>query len=517
MKKFFALLVCTLLLSCCFVVADEIPDSTISDVFQNMSVEELQETDILLHEILNEKIIAGAVLHLSESEARLAVNKSLKLSVTCDGREINNKTKLTYASSDTSVATVSAGTVTAKGSGEAVITVTATFADGGVLSAECNVSVYVPVASVSIAPQSVTVLAGYSVDLSPQIKIQPQTATETGLIFRSEDETVATVDEHGVVTGINGGKVKITVTSAENTDKPKTAFANVTVTQPVSGIKLNRSEFTVGKGKAEKLTCTVQPSTATNQQVIWESANPKIATVAANGTVTGVSAGTTTITCTAKDGSGIKGEAKVTVITSVSRITISQKAVTIAQGGTYTLRKKIAPADASDKSVTWSSDYSRVASVDSNGTVTGKNPGKATITATAKDGSGAKASVTVFVEPKNPVIVTSIHWQTTWGVKNGKIGVIGENQCVNHTIKSFDFTVKCYNRYDSKPVVSYLSYSGPAIPAGREGKSKLTSSSISGFTSAYYVEITPTYVYYSDGTSQAIPAEAQYTSTFDMR
>lgn len=121
------------------------------------------------------------------------------------------------------------------------------------------------------------------------------------------------------------------------------------------------------------------------------------------------------------------------------------------------------------------------------------------------------------MEPQNPLVVTSVHWQTTWGIKNGKVGVYAENKCVNHTIKSFDYTIKCYNRYDSNPVTSYMSYSGPNIKPGETGKSKLSSSTVSGFTSAYYIEITPTYVYYTDGTRQAIPKDAQYTSTFDMR
>lgn len=518
-KRICIVTICIIISLFGLALAEENADEpSLETIFQNMEVEELKEAETLLQDILNAKILAGATLQLPETDIQLAAQKTYKLSLSCDGREIDSKTKITYESSDTTIATVSpVGLVTGKGSGTAAITITATFPDGGVLTTKCQVNVFVPVAAITATPTTATVLSGYTVDLKPLIKISPMNATEDKLIFSSEDETIATVDENGIVTGVNGGKVKITITSAEKTDKPKTTFINMTVNQPVSSIKIDQSTFKVGKGAKQNLTYTVQPETATSQLVTWTSSDPKIASVTANGTVTGIKSGTATITCTAKDGSGISASANIEVITAVSSITISPKTIAIYEGSKTTLSRDVKPVDATEKTLKWSSSNINIVSVNSNGQIEAKRVGEATITAQTTDGSNKSASVKVYVEPKNPVMVTSIHWQTTWGMKNGKIGIYAENLCTSKTIKSFDYTLECYNRYDSRPVVSYMSYSGETIQPGKERKGKLSNESISGFNSAYYINITPTFVYFTDGTTYSIPKTAQYTSSFDMR
>lgn len=516
-RKIGVLLVCIVVSICGLALAEQNTETSLVDIYQSMSIEELKETEILLQDILNEKILAGAKLQLSETDIRLAVQKTYKLAISCDGREIDKTTKITYESSAPEIASVATGLITGKSSGTATISVTATFADGGMLTANCQVEVYVPVATITTTHTTATVLSGYTTDLLPSIKIAPQNATEKKLLFSSEDESIAIVDENGIVTGVNGGKVKINITSAEKTDKPKTAYINVTVNQPVSNIKIDQDTFKVGKEKTLKLSYTVEPETATNQLVTWTSADSKIATVTSGGTVTGVKGGTTTLTCTAKDGSGVTASVEIEVITPVSSVSISPKTVSLYVGQQAILSSEIKPADASEKDVTWSSSDNSIVTVDNSGLLKAKRTGKATITASATDGSNKSGSTTVYIEPKNPVDVSSIHWQTTWGAKNGKIGVYARNLCTYHTIKSFDYTIKCYNRYDSEPVVSYLSYSGENILPGKENKSKLTSESISGFNSAYYIEVTPTCVYFTDGTVQRIPQNAQTTSSFDMR
>ena len=519
-KKICIVVICIMVSVISFALAEENTEVSLETVFQSMEVEELKEAESLLQDILNAKILAGATLKLPEAEIQLAAQKTYKLSLSCDGREIDSKTKITYESSDPSIASVSSvGQITGKSSGTATIIVSASFPDGGVLTTDCQVSVFVPVTSITATPATATVLSGYTVDLIPLIQISPKSATEQNLIFASGDETIATVDEKGIVTGKNGGKVKITITSAEKTEKPKTAFINVTVNQPVSSIKINQNQDTlkVGKGKTQVLSYTVQPETATSKLVTWASSNPKVATVSANGTVSGVKSGTATITCTAKDGSGVSASVDVKVITAVSSVTVSPKTVTIFLGSKKTLGHDVKPIDATEKALKWSSSNPNVVKVSNNAQIEGIRTGKATITATAIDGSNKSASVTVYVEPRVPINVSSIHWQTTWGVKNGKIGVYAENLCSNTSIKSFDYTLECYNRYDSNPVVTYMTYSGEIIPPGQERKGKLSKESISGFNSAYYIKITPTCVYFTDGTSYTIPKANQYSSEFDMR
>lgn len=91
-----------------------------------------------------------------------------------------------------------------------------------------------------------------------------------------------------------------------------------------------------------------------------------------------------------------------------------------------------------------------------------------------------------------------------------------DNLCISRKIKSFDYTVKCYNYNSDIPIISYMSYDGSSISPGKTGKSRLSDGSVGGFTNAYRVEITPTRVYYSDGTTELIENEDRYTSTFSM-
>lgn len=488
--------------------------------FAAMSIDELKAADESLERILNGKIIGSAQLQLSQSEAELALGMTHKLSVTCEGREITKKTIIEYKSSDTAVATVAKGTVTAKGGGSAVITVTATFEDGGVLSAQCTVTVYVPVKAVKISvntkTSSVTMLVGHTMDVSAMTIVSPETATEKKVTYSVDDEEIAVIDEKGSLNAKKAGTVTVTATSAENTEKPKSASIKVFVQQPVESIAIAEAPFDVGKGNSHKLAYTVSPSDASNQKVVWSSADPKIAKVSAKGVVTGVGTGSTVITCAAGDGSEVFATAKVTVITAVKKVSLSSQSTSVTLGKAVALSATVTPSDATNSVLKWSSSDPSIASVDKNGNVTANDTGECTISAEATDGSGVNANTKIYVEPQLPIYVTSIHWQMTWGQKNGKMGVEAENLCTKRKIKSFDYTVKCYNYFNNTPAIEYLTYSGSTIKPGKTGKSKLSKYSVSGFTNAFKVEITPTEVYYTDGTSETIPEEYQYTSTFEM-
>ena len=180
------------------------------------------------------------------------------------------------------------------------------------------------------------------------------------------------------------------------------------------------------------------------------------------------------------------------------------------------LSVNVTPENATDSTVKWISSDTSIATIDSAGRVTAKKAGTCVITAQAKDGTGASGDITLYVEPHLPVLVNSISWQTTWGQKNGKIGVEADNLCVNKTIKSFDCLVVCYNAYNSNVSYDEFTYEGPKIKPGSTGKSKLSKYGISGFATAGKVEITPVTVYFTDGTQVDIDKAYQYTSTFGM-
>ena len=165
---------------------------------------------------------------------------------------------------------------------------------------------------------------------------------------------------------------------------------------PVTGVTLNKTELSLTVGGTETLTATVAPENATNKAVKWTTSDQKIATVDENGKVTAVAAGTATITATTEDG-GKTASCKVTVSgIPVTGVTLNKNTLALTVGGSETLTATIAPSNAANKAVKWTTSDGKIATVDENGKVTAVAPGTATITVTTADG-GKTASCTVTV------------------------------------------------------------------------------------------------------------------------
>ncbi len=181
--------------------------------------------------------------------------------------------------------------------------------------------------------------------------------------------------------------------------------ANVTLyavwksnTVSVTGVTLSKTAATLTDGDTLTLTATIAPSNATNKNVTWSSSNTSVATVSTNGVVTAKAAGTATITVKTSDGSKT-ATCTVTVkakTVSVTGVTLSKTAATLIEGDTLTLTATIAPSNATNKNVTWTSSNTSVATVNTSGVVTAKAAGTATITVKSADGGKiATCAVTV--------------------------------------------------------------------------------------------------------------------------
>ncbi|OUP56919.1 Ig-like domain-containing protein [Pseudoflavonifractor sp. An184] len=256
---------------------------------------------------------------------------------------------------------------------------------------------YVPVNSVSLSPSTLNLVENETGTLTATV--EPSDATNKNVTWESSNTSIAAVDATGKVTAIGAGTATITVTTA---DGGKTATCVVTVTAatvPVTGVTLNKTSTSLYVGDTEILTATVEPSDATNKNVTWSSDDTSVATVDASGRVTAVSAGTATITVTTEDGTKT-ATCTVTVTVPVTGVTLSQTQASLYYNrtpNTLTLTATVAPDNATNKAVTWTSSDSAVATVDQNGVVTALARGTAVITAAAADGSGASASCTVTV------------------------------------------------------------------------------------------------------------------------
>lgn len=164
------------------------------------------------------------------------------------------------------------------------------------------------------------------------------------------------------------------------------------VAVPCQGIAINEGEHIIEVG--ETMTCEVSftPSNTTNRKLIWSSDDSSVAAVNENGTITGVKAGTTTITAVTKKG-GYSADWEIIVIQPVTSVKLSYGEEEYYTGESYEATVEIEPEDATDKRLTWSSSDTRVAEVDESGRLTVKAAGTVRITATAA--SGVSDSVTI--------------------------------------------------------------------------------------------------------------------------
>ena len=128
------------------------------------------------------------------------------------------------------------------------------------------------------------------------------------ITWTSSKKSVATVSSKGVVKAKKKGTAVITAKYGK-----KKLTCKVTVKQPVTSIKLSKTSISLNEGKTYSLKTSIAPKNADNKAVVWKSSNTKIATVSSKGIVAAKSAGTATITATAKDGSGKKSSCKVTI------------------------------------------------------------------------------------------------------------------------------------------------------------------------------------------------------------
>ena len=174
----------------------------------------------------------------------------------------------------------------------------------------------------------------------------------------------------------------------------------------VSGITID-SSLSIEKGKTATLTASVTPENATNKTVTWSTSDGSVATVT-DGVVSGVKAGTATITAKAGEKTAT---CAVTVVdptsttVAVTGVTLNSTTLELEVGETGTVAATVAPENATDKTVTWSSDKTDIATVDSTGKVTAVKEGTTTITAKAGEKT---ATCTVTVKAKGTVSVTGV-------------------------------------------------------------------------------------------------------------
>lgn len=204
------------------------------------------------------------------------------------------------------------------------------------------------------------------------------------------DDSIASVDANGVITGIKGGNTIVTLTSA---DGKFSAKCPVTVNQPLKAIKMDDIALETNGHTSETVAYTLEPADTTEDDVTLSVADESIAKLEGNKLVA-VSDGATKITAT----SGIvKTSAKVTVTTKVEQITLNKTEGVLTVGNSVTVTATVTPDNATNTTVNWTSSDEKVATVDSNGKVTAVAAGNATIKATSESDGDVSADYALTV------------------------------------------------------------------------------------------------------------------------
>ena len=193
------------------------------------------------------------------------------------------------------------------------------------------------------------------------------------------DDSIATVDENGIITGIKGGDTIVVVSSA---DGKMTAKCPVTVSQPLMAIRMDDIDLQTNGQSSATVNYTLVPADTTEDNVTLSVDDDSVARLDGNRIIA-VNNGETKITATCGI---VKTSAKVTVTTKVEQIALSKTEGVLTVGNTHTIKATVFPEDATDKAVTWKSSDESIATVDAEGNVTAKGTGNVTITAINSDG-----------------------------------------------------------------------------------------------------------------------------------
>lgn len=193
------------------------------------------------------------------------------------------------------------------------------------------------------------------------------------------DDSIATVDENGIITGIKGGDTIVVVSSA---DGKMTAKCPVTVSQPLMAIRMDDIDLQTNGQSSATVNYTLVPADTTEDNVTLSVDDDSVARLDGNRIIA-VNNGETKITATCGI---VKTSAKVTVTTKVEQITLNKTEGVLTVGNTHTIKATVFPEDATDKAVTWKSSDESIATVDAEGNVTAKDTGNVTIMAVNSDG-----------------------------------------------------------------------------------------------------------------------------------
>lgn len=279
--------------------------------------------------------------------------------------------------------------------------------------------------------------------------VEPATAVNKTLKWSSSNPSVISVDQEGRLEAIAKGSATITATATDGSGVKASVTISCIEVITAESLTVNTNYVELEVGESERIIATITPSNITFGPEWW-SDDESVATVSADGVITAVGLGSTEIRVSVESWYAEPGHLFETVWVDVienrpvTSITLNTTSISLDVGDATALTATISPSNATNKSVTWSTSNSTVATVDNNGGVTAKGPGTATIYAAANDGSGKSDSCTVTVT--QPVTGISLNTSTLALNTNGTANLtatVSPSNASNKTVtwKSSDTTV----------------------------------------------------------------------------
>ena len=329
---------------------------------------------------------------LDPAEKEIAVGDNLTINATV--KPNMNGVSLKWVSSNDEVVTVLtngdlSATVKGVGAGTAVISA---INQQNVVVGSCLVYVFEPITGITLNQTDVKyAIADEYFQL--YATIEPETAKDQEVIWKSTNTSVATVDQNGIVTFKKPGQTSIIVTS--KVDASISAVCNLEVTKSVTGVKLDKTTHEMFVGETFRITYTISPVGASNAQVTWSSSNSSVASVDQSGLVSAKGVGTTVIMVKTKDG-GYTSVCTINVGRVATAVKLDVTTLVMNAGEYYFLEATLTPADTTEKTVQFESSDTKVAVVSKKGKVTAKKSGACVIMAKTKSGSMAYCAVTVM-------------------------------------------------------------------------------------------------------------------------
>src|SRR2546425_621271 len=352
------------------------------------------------------------VASVTVTPASASVQQGATVQLTATPRDANGTALtgrvVTWGSNNTAVATVSgSGLVSGAGAGSATITATSEGQSG-----TAAISVTAPTGQLAIG-DSVQATTSTWVRNLAQPPADPATGTPPSVIGTQPAGARGVVDSGPVLNTTPGGdgaiRYHVLFAAAPSGWVVQDYLAKIVPTVPVASVTVTPGTASLTVGQTVQLTATPRDANGnplTGRAISWSSSNNNIATVNGSGLVTGVTAGSVTITATSE---GQSGTASITVAGApVASVTVTPPSASVPAGQTVQLTATLKDANGNvltGRTVTWASNNTTVATVNSNGLVTTKVAGSATITATSEGQSGT-AAITVTPVPVASVTVT---------------------------------------------------------------------------------------------------------------